>query len=180
MGRHEQRAIDDIAAGREFYEQIAPDMDASHFATMWHIIGLGHRIAMDLDGIAKRYGLSSADLHTLGTIRVCGPATLRATDLAAKLRVSNAVLSHRVAKLQRLGLLSRTSLPTDKRAYSLALTPDGIARIDAAVADVSRDGQFSRGHTKLAEQDQRFVSQILAKLYDEMERSFLPTPRPDS
>lgn len=179
MSRHEPRAIDEIAVGRTFYEQIAPDMDASHFATMWHITGLGHRLAMDLDRIARRYGLSSADLHVMGTMRVCGPATLRATDLASKLRVSNAVLSHRVAKLQQLGLLCRTRIAADRRAFALSLTPEGMVRIDAAVSDISREGHFVRGHLKLAPHEQAMVGDILARLYAEMEREFLPAARPD-
>ncbi len=52
---------EDAEAARLFYADVAPGLDVGHLAAMWHIAGLGHLIALDLDRIAGRHGLSSAD-----------------------------------------------------------------------------------------------------------------------
>ncbi|CAN7313324.1 MarR family transcriptional regulator [Phenylobacterium sp. LjRoot219] len=177
MAMKKLRPAEEAESGRATYAEIAPDVDVSHSATMWHLLSLGHLVATDLDRIARRHGLSMADLMLLGGLRVRHPQSLRATDLAHMLRVSNAVLTTRVARLERAGLLHREPDPSDRRAFGLTVSADGVATVDAAIADISRDGQVARWHRRLAAEDRAAVARILGDLHDLMDRDFVAAPR---
>ena len=177
MARKKLRPAEEAASGRALYAEIAPDVDVGHSATMWHLLSLGHMVSTNLDRIARRHGLSLADLLLLGGLRVAHPQSLRATDLARMLRVSNAVLTTRVARLERGGLLHRAPNRTDRRAFELTVSADGVARVDAAIADISRDGQVARWHRRLSPEDGAAVARILGELHDLMDRDFVAAPR---
>jgi DNA-binding MarR family transcriptional regulator len=174
-----RRPVEELEAGRAFYAQLAPDLDVSHFAAMWHLFNVGHLVSTDLDRVAGRYGLSIADLHLLGTLRIDRPARLRATDLAFTLHVSNAVLSARIARLERLGFVVRTPSGSDRRAFELTVTERGAEIAEAAVAEIARSSQFVQRLRRLTEADQAALARILGELHDLMDRDFIPTPRGD-
>ena len=177
MAQKKLRPAEEAQSGRALYAEIAPDVDVGHSATMWHLLSLGHMVSTDLDRIAKRHGLSLADLLLLGGLRVAHPQSLRATDLARMLRVSNAVLTTRVARLERGGLLHRAPNQTDRRAFELTVSAAGVAKVDAAIADISRDGQVARWHRRLSAEDGVAVARILGELHDLMDRDFVAAPR---
>ena len=166
-----------VKAGRDFYTEIAPETEVRHFDTMWHTIGIGHLAKTDLNRLARRHGLSSADLLLLGALRVSGPQPLRATDLALKLHVTNASLSARVARLAGQNLLTRTHNANDRRSYEITLTPAGADKADAAILEISQTGQFARAFLRLPEEDRETVTRILGDLHDLMDRDFLPVRR---
>lgn len=173
-------AGEEAQLGAAFYAQVDPNLEVSHFATMWRVVSLGHLISTEIDRIARRHGLSGADAHLLGSLRIFGPGPLRATDLALKLQVSNAVLSARIARLERQQLLRRTLNPLDRRSYELTLTPAGAERADSVITEVSRRGRFGRGHASLSPHDQAAVARALSILHETMERDFLPARRGSS
>lgn len=177
MALKKRRPAEEAESGRVLYAEIAPDVDVGHSATMWHLLSLGHMVSTDLDRIAKRHGLSLADLLLLGGLRVAHPQSLRATDLAQMLRVSNAVLTTRVARLERAGLLHRAPNQTDRRAFELTVSAEGVAKVDAAIADISRDGQVARWHRRLSSEDSAAVARILGGLHDLLDRDFVAAPR---
>jgi DNA-binding MarR family transcriptional regulator len=177
MSMKKLRPAEEAEAGRAFYAEVAPDLEVRHFIALWHLFSLGHLVAIDLDRISRRHGLSIADLLLLGTLRVAREERLRATDLALKLHVSNAVLSSRVAKLERTGLLIRSRSPSDRRAFELSLTADGAAKADAAISDISANSQFARRHKSLSSEDSAAVSRVLGELHDLMDRDFIAAPR---
>jgi len=172
--------IAELEAGRAFYADAMPGSDVGHFAAMWHVFTVGHLVATDLDRIARRHGLSIADLHLLGTLRIERPLPLRATDLALTLHVSNAVLSARIERLGRIGLLIRTPSPTDRRAFDLALTPEGIAMVDVAIADITRDGSFARHFRRLPEADRAVLARIMGQIHVGLDREFVAVARGDA
>jgi len=82
-------------------------------------------LGIDLDRVCRLYGLSIADVNVIGALR--DGKQLRATDLARRLHVSNAVLSPRVAKLEKRSFLVRIPSDADRRAFELKLTPKGAS-----------------------------------------------------
>ncbi len=113
-------------------------IDISFVAAIWHLSRVSHLAGLEIERVCRTHDLSSADINVLGAIWNAETPTLRATDLAEMLRVSNAVLSPRVAKLERKGLLERHPSETDRRATELSLTPEGGRAIEAAFLDIGK------------------------------------------
>jgi DNA-binding MarR family transcriptional regulator len=158
-----------------FYAEL--DLNVSYFPAIWHTFGVGHLMETDLNRICRTHGLSSADLHLLGAVRADSSGRLRATDLAHMLRVSNAVLSPRVAKLERKNLLVSSPSSTDRRAIELSLTPGGIAAIDKAIGDIGKYSSFVQSYYRLPAEDRAALLRILRKLHDDLYRNFAPRSR---
>ncbi|CAN7620509.1 MarR family transcriptional regulator [Phenylobacterium sp. LjRoot225] len=170
-----QRPVDELEAATAFYAEL--DLDVSYFAAQWHTFNVGHMLATDLDRIARRNGLSVADLHLLGALRIKRPKPLRATDLAQTLHVSNAVLSARIAKLERNGLLVRSPSQEDRRAFVLSLTSEGAAKAVAVVAEMGRESTFVRYYKRLSDEDRAALARIMGELHNMLDREFVPAPR---
>ena len=58
---------------------------------------------------------------------------LRMSDLAAQTSLTPSGLTRAIDRLEAAGLVERTPCPSDRRGSYAALTPDGLARISAAV-----------------------------------------------
>lgn len=134
-------------------------------------------MATDLNAIAGRYGLSIADFHFLGALMIAAPQPLRATDLTHALNVSNAVLSGRIRKLEREGLLRRTSCPADRRASILSVTDAGAEKVQAIGRALESEGRFVRCFRQLAPEDREALGRIMGELHMLMDRDFLPASR---
>lgn len=151
--------------------------DPAFIGPLWHILGLAQMISTDIERIVRPLGLSSADLVLLGTIRVASPDALRATDLAAKLHVSNAALSARIARLTRMELLVQARREDDRRSTELTLTSAGVELSDQATRAVASDAAFSRRFGELSHSERESLAAILARLHNLVDRDFLPTLR---
>lgn len=170
-----ERPVAQQEAATAFYAE--RDVDVSYYPAIWHTFKVGHLLANDLDRICRHYGLSIADVHFLGAVRIERPQHVRATDLAHTLHVSNAVLSTRIAKLERMGLLARIPCPTDKRAFELRLTPQGIEVTDAAIDDISHQARFVRSFHRLPEEDRQALARIMGELHNQLDRDFISPSR---
>jgi DNA-binding MarR family transcriptional regulator len=165
MSRHDEKLLEACSA---LYAK--REVDVSCFPALWHTYKVGQLMATDLDRICRRYGLSMADVHLLSAVRVEGSMQLRATDLAQRLDVSNAVLSTRLAKLERNGLLERIPSATDRRAFEVKLTPGGVTTIDAASEDIGRSATFSSCYRALAEEDRNALARTMGELHNQLAR----------
>ncbi|HET8711266.1 MAG TPA: MarR family transcriptional regulator, partial [Spongiibacteraceae bacterium] len=94
-----------------FYAELG--VDVSYYPALWHTFKVGHLMTTDLDRICRSYGLSIADAHLMGAIRIEDSAQPRATDLAQLLNVTNAALSTRISKLENKGLLESSLSKSD-------------------------------------------------------------------
>jgi len=170
-----QRPVDELEAAVTFWAEIA--LDVSYFGAQWHIFNVGHMLVTDLDRITRRHGISIADLHLLGALRMDRPQHPRATDLSLTLHVSNAVLSPRIAKLERKGLLIREPRGNDKRAAGLVLTPEGAAKAVAIVDELGRDSSFVRYYKQLPDEDRIALTRIMGELHNMLDRDFVAVSR---
>jgi DNA-binding MarR family transcriptional regulator len=148
-----------------FYDRL--NLDVSYMSAMWGAFTVGHLLGIDLDRVCRLYGLSIADVNAIGALR--DGKQLRATDLAQRLHVSNAVLSPRIAKLEKRGFLLRIPSAADRRAFELKLTPKGAELIEAVIADISRHARFVRSFHRLSEQDRKDLARIMGALVKHME-----------
>ena len=139
---------------------------------MWHLSRVSHLVEKELERVCESFGLSNADINLLGAIWNDEKGKLRPTDLADMLRVSNAVLSPRIARLADKGLLVKERCKKDRRAAEVGLTERGAETIEAAFKAISTDTKFVRYFGELSEQDQSNLVRILTTLHTEMLRDF--------
>jgi DNA-binding MarR family transcriptional regulator len=114
-----------------------PDLDVSPM----HVLSRVTRLARHLD-IARRsafagHGLETGEFDVLSTLRRVGPpfqltpgALLRAT------LVASGTMTNRIDRLAQAGLVRREPDPRDRRGVLVTLTDAGLARVDAALADL--------------------------------------------
>lgn len=160
-----------------FYEATDKKFDADYIGCLWHVLGLARMISTEVDRIVRQLGLSAADLTLLGTIRVAAPDALRPTDLAAKLHISSAALSPRIARLIQLGLIARNECAADRRAMELRLTDAGTTLSDRVTAEVAAQSGFARRFRQLAEEEREMLTSMLGKLHDLVDRDFVTSLR---
>ena len=68
----------------------------------------------------------------LATLRAAGPMTQRQLSEAIELDRSSMV--YVIDRLEELGLVQRLPSPSDRRAYAVTITDQGLARLEAAAA----------------------------------------------
>ena len=128
--------VDDLVAA---WRAQRPDLDVEPMQVLSRI----SRLARHLD-IARRGAFADHDLETwefdvLSALRRQGPpfqltpgALLRAT------LVTSGTMTNRIDRLAAAGLVRREPDPRDKRGKLVTLTDQGVARADAALADLLR------------------------------------------
>lgn len=168
-----KKPIEELEAGRAFYAERLPQLDGEYFGTMWHLFTVGHLVTTDLDRIANKFGFSYADLHLLGMLSIKRRRAMRATDLASALYVSNAVLSIRIARLEKLGLITRDRSGSDRRAYELELTDKGREIVEESILVIAEQAKIVRHFRKLPPEDRQELSRLLGNLHEMMDREFV-------
>jgi DNA-binding MarR family transcriptional regulator len=86
--------------------------------------------------VAGRHGLPGAQARLL-CVLAGGPR--RMSELAAMLGVEKAALTGLADRAERRGLIQRAAVPGDRRALSVALTPDGASAAAAFHQDLSAE-----------------------------------------
>src|SRR3954451_19678781 len=108
---------------------VATDFRPDHtFHAMIRTFGLLRRVQ---EPFFNRFGISASQwgvLRTLHRAELENTTWLRLTDLGNRLIVRPPSVTGVVDRLQRMGLLLRTSLPEDRRAKRVSLTPAGRER----------------------------------------------------
>jgi DNA-binding MarR family transcriptional regulator len=169
--------VEDARRAQSFYADNGADFDPAYIGPLWHVLGLAQMISTDVDRILRPGGLTFADLVLLGTIRIAAPAVLRASDLASKLHISEAALSGRIARLERLGLVQRHKVKADRRAQDIMITDAGATLSDQATRVVARQASFAQRFRQLPEAEREALITSLGQLHDLVDRDFLPVSR---
>jgi DNA-binding MarR family transcriptional regulator len=111
-----------------------PDLDLSPLG----IIGRISRVSRAFDReIAKRFraeGMTIWAFYVLAALARSGPPyQMTPTDLYRSLLVSSGVMTNRIARLERMGLVKRVPDPTDGRGVGVALTAKGKKAVNLAI-----------------------------------------------
>jgi DNA-binding MarR family transcriptional regulator len=83
--------------------------------------------------IETESGVSSQLFEILIRLARSPGQRLRMSDLAAQVALSPSGLTRAVDRLEAAGLVERALCPTDRRGMLAVLTPEGLARVDAAL-----------------------------------------------
>lgn len=113
-----------------------PDLDVEPMGLLGRIARLRTHLAREIEKALAAHGLNSASFDVLATLRRSGPPyRLSPGDLIATTMVSSGTMTNRLDQLEKAGLIERENNPDDRRGVIIALTPKGLALVDAAVTD---------------------------------------------
>ena len=116
-----------------------PDLDVEPMQVLSRISRLARHLDIARRGAFADHGLETWEFDVLSALRRQGPpfqltpgALLRAT------LVTSGTMTNRIDRLAEAGLVRREPDPRDKRGVLVTLTDQGLARADAALADLLR------------------------------------------
>jgi DNA-binding MarR family transcriptional regulator len=104
--------------------------------------------------------LTLAQLSILMALQECGP--MRMTALASHQRVRTPTVTVAIHRLEKLGLVDRSHVPTDLRAVVVGITSRGHAMRRNALA--SRHTQLAAMLTTLSPEDRASLNEALSPL----------------
>lgn len=171
-----RRPVDQLEAGQRFYTKQFPGLDTEYFGALWHLFTVGHLLSTELEAIARKSGVSFADLDLMGTLAVDQQRSMRATDIASALYVSEAVISTRVQRLMAAGMLERRRSKADRRAFELILTDLGREVLARALVEIEREAKIVRFFRRLAAEDRGHLLRILGSIHQSYDREFAGAP----
>ncbi len=146
-----------------------PDLDLSPVAL---IARLGRATAYIEAGLNVRledFGLTRASWDVLASLRRSGsPHRLSPTQLYLELMRTSGAMTHRLAGLERAGLISRVRDLEDGRGLLVELTSEGLALVDqVAPAHLANERALL---APLTEPEQAILVDLLRKLLGAFER----------
>ncbi len=128
--------VDDLVAA---WRAQRPDLDIEPMQVLSRISRLARHLDIARRGAFADHGLETWEFDVLSALRRQGPpfqltpgALLRAT------LVTSGTMTNRIDRLAAAGLVRREPDPRDKRGVLVTLTDQGMARADAALADLLR------------------------------------------
>ena len=128
--------VDDLVAA---WRAQRPDLDVEPMQVLSRISRLARHLDIARRGAFADHGLEAWEFDVLSALRRQGPpfqltpgALLRAT------LVTSGTMTNRIDRLATAGLVRREPDPKDKRGVLVTLTEQGMAKADAALADLLR------------------------------------------
>ena len=105
-----------------------PDLDVSAMGLLGRLSRLSTHVAREIEKSFSERGLSASSFDVLATLRRSG----------APYRLSPGTMTNRIDQLEKAGLVERIANPEDRRSVIIALTEEGLRRVDeAATAQVA-------------------------------------------
>lgn len=124
-------AVDDIM---EQWRRERPDLDPSPMGLIGRLARCEMLIRRKLDQTFEKFGMSSWEFDVLATLRRAGhPYCLAPTALYSSLMVTSGTMTHRLQRLEKVGLVERVKSDADMRSLPVQLTEAGLKLINQAV-----------------------------------------------
>ena len=98
--------------------------------------------------LGSHHGLGLNDLAVLLELKAAPSQTLRRVELARRLAVTTSGIARQLAPLERIGLVTRESNPTDARLALVVLTPRG-AEVAAEAGATAEEAAGQRARASL-------------------------------
>lgn len=126
--------VDRIVAA---WQRERPDLDSSPL----HVLSRVSRLARHLDLARRRafaeHRLESWEFDVLSALRRSGaPYRMTPGQLVRETLVTSGTMTNRIDRLAVQGFVERSPSPTDRRGVVVTLTAEGLAVVDAALADL--------------------------------------------
>lgn len=116
------------------WQRERPDLDVGPMGLIGRLGRIVHYLTREMEKTFAAFGLTGASFDVLATLRRSGsPYSLSPGDLLATMMITSGTLTNRIDQLEKAGLVTRAQSPEDRRVVIIALTPTGLATIEAAV-----------------------------------------------
>lgn len=110
-----------------------PDLDVEAMGLLGRFARLSTHIGREIEKTFSERGLSASSFDVLATLRRSGPPfRLSPGELLATTMVSSGTMTNRIDQLEKAGLVERLDNPDDRRGVIIALTEEGLRRVDEA------------------------------------------------
>lgn len=124
-------AVDDIM---DQWRRERPDLDPSPMGLIGRLVRCEMLIRRKLDQTFAQFGMSSWEFDVLATLRRAGhPYSMAPTALYSSLMVTSGTMTHRLQRLEKVGLVERIKHSEDLRSTLVQLTETGLNLINKAV-----------------------------------------------
>jgi DNA-binding MarR family transcriptional regulator len=111
-----------------------PDLDPSPMGLIGRLARCEMLLRRKLDETFERFGMTSWEFDVLATLRRAGhPYSLAPTALYSSLMVTSGTMTHRLQRLEKVGLVERVKSSEDLRSMLVQLTEAGLNLINQAV-----------------------------------------------
>ncbi len=111
-----------------------PDLDPSPMGLIGRLARCEMLLRRKLDETFERFGMTSWEFDVLATLRRAGhPYSLAPTALYSSLMVTSGTMTHRLQRLEKVGLVERVKSSEDLRSMLVQLTDAGLNLINQAV-----------------------------------------------
>lgn len=143
------------------------DLDLDAMGSVGRIMRLSRLVNGHLKDYFAQYGMETWEFDVLATLRR-GGRPLTAKALAASVMIGSAALTNRVDRLVARGLVSRESVPGDRRSLHIALTDAGRDLVDRTVEGHVRNQRKILSGLEDADRDElgRILRALLVSLGD--------------
>lgn len=114
-----------------------PDLDVEPLAVLSRVSRLARHLDQARAGSFARHGLEQWEFDVLAALRRAGePYELSPGVLVTQTLVTSGTMTNRIDRLAARALVERHPAPADRRGVLVRLTETGLARVDAALADL--------------------------------------------
>jgi DNA-binding MarR family transcriptional regulator len=140
-----------------------PDLDTEPMAVLGRIWRIANKVAPGIETTFRAFGLERGEFDVISTLRRSGaPYRLTPTELYTMLMISSGGLTHRLDRLERMGLIRREASEADGRSRVVALTQKGVETAEAAFrADMAQEAETL---ARLGAEDREMLAGLLRKL----------------
>jgi DNA-binding MarR family transcriptional regulator len=152
--------VDDLVAA---WHSERPDLDVEPLQVLSRISRLARHLDRARRAAFTDHGLELWEFDVLSALRRQGaPYQLTPGALLRATLVTSGTMTNRVDQLAKAGLVRREPDPQDRRGVLVTLTPAGVDRVDAALADLLRSEHALL--SGLSETDRRTLADLLRVL----------------
>ncbi len=117
--------------------------------------------------IAARHGIALADLHALRVLELAG--AIPVSGLGAELGLARSSATNLVDRLERAGLVDRSTLPGDRRVTLVRPSAAGYAALESFA--VVRESDLVRRLLRLDDDDRAAFADLLERITAAIEES---------
>ena len=111
-----------------------PDLDLSPLGIFGRISRVSRHFDREISKKFRAEGMTTWAFYVLAALARSGaPYQMTPTDLYRSLLVSSGVMTNRIARLERMGLVKRVPDPADGRGVGVALTAKGKRAVNVAI-----------------------------------------------